>query len=327
MAAPASTRSPGRSPRARVPRRRCSRPRRTAPSTSCSSTSAATTSRASAAPGTVRVARFLEPEHYSHVVHLVSEVVGEIQPGRTAFDLLRATFPAGTVSGAPKVRAMQIISELERYGRGTYARRRRLRAPERRPGHVHRHPHALAARRRRLPAGGRRHRRRLRPCRGAPGMPEQAGGARGGHRPRGGRPVILLVDNYDSFTYNLVHLLQELGAEVVVRRNDEIDADEAESLGPSHLVVSPGPGRPEQSGATLDVIRRLAPTTPTLGVCLGHQAVVRGLRRRDRPGSTTPARQDEPDPPRRGRHLRRAAAGLHRRPLPLAVRGPRARVL
>jgi anthranilate synthase component I len=72
-------------------------------------------------PGTVRVARFLEPEYYSHVVHLVSEVVGEIQPSRTAFDLLRATFPAGTVSGAPKVRAMQIISELEGYGRGTYA--------------------------------------------------------------------------------------------------------------------------------------------------------------------------------------------------------------
>jgi anthranilate synthase component I len=71
--------------------------------------------------GTVRVERFLEPEHYSHVVHLVSEVVGEIQPGRTAFDLVRATFPAGTVSGAPKVRAMQIISELEGYGRGTYA--------------------------------------------------------------------------------------------------------------------------------------------------------------------------------------------------------------
>ena len=72
-------------------------------------------------PGSVHVARFLAPEHYSHVVHLVSEVVGEIQPGRSAFDLLRATFPAGTVSGAPKVRAMQIISELEGYGRGTYA--------------------------------------------------------------------------------------------------------------------------------------------------------------------------------------------------------------
>ncbi len=72
-------------------------------------------------PGTVRVERFLEAERYSHVTHLVSEVAGEILPGTTAFDLLRATFPAGTVSGAPKVRAMQIISELEGYRRGAYA--------------------------------------------------------------------------------------------------------------------------------------------------------------------------------------------------------------
>jgi anthranilate synthase/aminodeoxychorismate synthase-like glutamine amidotransferase len=86
--------------------------------------------------------------------------------------------------------------------------------------------------------------------------------------------LILLVDNYDSFTYNLVHLFQELGEEVVVRRNDEIDADGAERLAPSHLVVSPGPGRPSQSGATVEIVRRLAPTTPTLGVCLGHQAIV-----------------------------------------------------
>jgi anthranilate synthase/aminodeoxychorismate synthase-like glutamine amidotransferase len=86
--------------------------------------------------------------------------------------------------------------------------------------------------------------------------------------------MILLVDNYDSFTYNLVHFLQELGADVLVRRNDEIDADEAERLAPSHLVVSPGPGRPEGSGATVEIVRRLAPTTPTLGVCLGHQAIV-----------------------------------------------------
>ncbi len=86
--------------------------------------------------------------------------------------------------------------------------------------------------------------------------------------------MILLVDNYDSFTYNLVHLFEELGAEVVVRRNDEIDADGAERLGPSHLVISPGPGRPEGSGATVEIVRRLAPTTPTLGVCLGHQAIV-----------------------------------------------------
>ena len=86
--------------------------------------------------------------------------------------------------------------------------------------------------------------------------------------------MILLVDNYDSFTYNLVHLFQELGADVLVRRNDEVDADEAVRLAPSHLVVSPGPGRPADSGATLEIVRRLAPTTPTLGVCLGHQAIV-----------------------------------------------------
>jgi anthranilate synthase component I len=73
------------------------------------------------AAGTVRVVRFLEAERYSHVTHLVSEVAGELSPGRTAFDLLRACFPAGTVSGAPKVRAMQIISELEGYRRGPYA--------------------------------------------------------------------------------------------------------------------------------------------------------------------------------------------------------------
>ena len=87
----------------------------------------------------------------------------------------------------------------------------------------------------------------------------------------------LLVDNYDSFTYNLVHLFAELGADVVVRRNDEVDADEAERLGPSHLVVSPGPGRPEESGATLDIVSRLAGRVPTLGVCLGHQAIVQAF--------------------------------------------------
>jgi anthranilate synthase component I len=72
-------------------------------------------------PGTVVVERFLEAERFSHITHLVSEVVGELAPGISSFDLLRATFPAGTVSGAPKVRAMQIISELEQYRRGPYA--------------------------------------------------------------------------------------------------------------------------------------------------------------------------------------------------------------
>jgi anthranilate synthase/aminodeoxychorismate synthase-like glutamine amidotransferase len=86
--------------------------------------------------------------------------------------------------------------------------------------------------------------------------------------------MILLIDNYDSFTYNLAHLFGELGADVVVRRNDALGADEAERLAPSHLVVSPGPGRPGDAGACLQIVRRLAPRVPTLGVCLGHQAIV-----------------------------------------------------
>ena len=85
---------------------------------------------------------------------------------------------------------------------------------------------------------------------------------------------LLMIDNYDSFTYNLVHLFEELGAEVVTVRNDAITADEAAVLAPDRLVVSPGPGRPADAGVSIEVIRRLGETTPTLGVCLGHQAIV-----------------------------------------------------
>jgi len=86
--------------------------------------------------------------------------------------------------------------------------------------------------------------------------------------------LLLILDNYDSFTYNLVHLFEELGAEVRVFRNDAITVEEAERLAPSHLVVSPGPGRPADAGISVELIRRLGPQVPTLGVCLGHQAVV-----------------------------------------------------
>jgi anthranilate synthase/aminodeoxychorismate synthase-like glutamine amidotransferase len=86
--------------------------------------------------------------------------------------------------------------------------------------------------------------------------------------------VILLVDNYDSFTYNLAHLFGALGAEVLVRRNDEIGAEGAVALTPSHLVISPGPGRPADAGATLELVRTLSGRVPILGVCLGHQAIV-----------------------------------------------------
>jgi len=86
--------------------------------------------------------------------------------------------------------------------------------------------------------------------------------------------MILLIDNYDSFTYNLAHLFGELGAEVIVRRNDAITAEQAERMAPSHLVVSPGPGGPADAGVSIEVVRRLGRRTPTLGVCLGHQAIV-----------------------------------------------------
>jgi anthranilate synthase component 2 len=86
--------------------------------------------------------------------------------------------------------------------------------------------------------------------------------------------MILLIDNYDSFTYNLAHLFGALGCEVTVIRNDAIDADRAARLAPSRLVVSPGPGRPQDAGSSVEIVRRLAPTVPTLGVCLGHQAIV-----------------------------------------------------
>jgi len=91
--------------------------------------------------------------------------------------------------------------------------------------------------------------------------------------PRAAGPSVLLVDNYDSFTYNLYQYLGELGAEVRVVRNDELTAEAAVSLAPDRLVISPGPGTPDQAGITLDLIRRAAGRIPVLGVCLGHQAL------------------------------------------------------
>jgi anthranilate synthase/aminodeoxychorismate synthase-like glutamine amidotransferase len=84
---------------------------------------------------------------------------------------------------------------------------------------------------------------------------------------------VLLIDNYDSFTYNLVQALAVLSADVTVVRNDEIGVAEAIALGPTHLVVSPGPGRPEDAGISVAIIEAMIDSTPVLGVCLGHQAL------------------------------------------------------
>ncbi len=85
---------------------------------------------------------------------------------------------------------------------------------------------------------------------------------------------VLVLDNYDSFTYNLVQYLGELGAEPTVVRNDELDAAAAVELSPERVVISPGPGRPEDAGHSIEYIHAFAGTTPILGVCLGHQAIV-----------------------------------------------------
>ena len=85
--------------------------------------------------------------------------------------------------------------------------------------------------------------------------------------------MVVVIDNYDSFTYNLVQYLGELGAEVLVMRNDAVALDDVARAKPDRLVISPGPGRPEDAGITMEVVRRLGERTPILGVCLGHQAI------------------------------------------------------
>src|SRR5215831_639354 len=85
--------------------------------------------------------------------------------------------------------------------------------------------------------------------------------------------MVFVLDNYDSFTYNLVQYLGELGAEVVVRRNDEVTVGEVEALRPGRIVISPGPCTPREAGISIDLFRHFSPKLPILGVCLGHQAL------------------------------------------------------
>lgn len=85
--------------------------------------------------------------------------------------------------------------------------------------------------------------------------------------------MLLVIDNYDSFTYNLVQLIGSLGVEPVVKRNDEISVDDIKKMAPERIVISPGPCTPNEAGISVDVVKELGPSTPILGVCLGHQSI------------------------------------------------------
>ena len=130
--------------------------------------------------------------------------------------------------------------------------------------------------------------------------------------------MILLIDNYDSFVHNLARYVRELGWEAVVRRNDALTLDEVEALAPSHIIISPGPCTPAEAGISTELVRRFGPSTPILGVCLGHQCIGAAyggdIVRAGTPvhGKTSRHRS------RRLEHLRRPAVAAARRPLSLA---------
>jgi anthranilate synthase component 1 len=222
--------------------------------------------------GSVRVSRLMAVERCPRVMHLVSDVEGRLRDGADAVDLLRATFPAGTVSGAPKVRAMQIIDDLEPTRRGVYAGAiGYLSATGDLDVCIAIRSIVLRGGRGYVQAGagivadsdpGREYQETLDKARGVLRAVALAT-----------RRPILVIDNYDSFVFNLVQCLGELGATPVVRRNDRITVAQARALDPAGIVISPGPGRPADAGISNALLREFDGPAPILGVCLGHQAI------------------------------------------------------
>jgi len=266
------------------------------------------------APGSVWVPDLMLVERYSHVMHLVSEVTGRSRADLTVRELVQATFPGGTITGAPKRRVMQAIRDLEPEPRGWYTGSVGIVSGERvdlnilirtaafHAGHsgvwevrvragagvvIDSDPHAEAEETRHKAAALLQSLGAAEPRAAQTPEPPRAG------RPWRPQPVravtaaprVLLLDNFDSFTFNLVHDLLALGAHVTVRDNTaNLDALLDEDV--THVLVGPGPGTPATSGVTLDLVRAcLREQVPLLGVCLGHQALGEALGGRvDRAG-------------------------------------------
>jgi len=278
-------------------------------------------------PGSVRVPRLLQAEAHPGVWHLVSDVRGTLGPGSGDGDLVRGAFPPGSVTGAPKIRAMEIIHELEASPREVYTGAVGYRGAAGLELNVAIRTFEFSGDRVWLGAGGGivadsldddeyaeclvKAGPLIRAVGGrladeAWARDERAGGPRGrdnGYRagvapapadaarpaqsPRPeadrdqvfparlarSRPVVVVIDNYDSFTYNLVHMLVGEGCAVEVVRNDEVTAAQVAELGPAGIVISPGPCGPADAGISVDAVRSCGGTIPLLGVCLGHQAV------------------------------------------------------
>ncbi|HEX4659771.1 MAG TPA: aminodeoxychorismate synthase component I [Streptosporangiaceae bacterium] len=270
-------------------------------------------------PGSVQVPRLLRAEAHPGVWHLVSDVRGTLGADSGDGDLVRGAFPPGSVTGAPKIRAMEIIHELEATPREVYTGAVGYRSPvaglelnvairtfEFRGDHVWlgagggivadsrdddefsecllkaapliRAVGGRLAGERRAGAARRPRGRGDAPALGPPGTTTlQSLNAEQVPRTSAARqvapPPIVMIDNYDSFTYNLVHMLVVAGCRVEVVRNDEVTAAQVAAFGPAGIVISPGPCGPAEAGISVDVVRACGAATQLLGVCLGHQAV------------------------------------------------------
>ena len=280
--------------------------------------------------GSIKVTDQFILEYYSQVMHIVSNVEGKLSNKYDAIDALVAGFPAGTVSGAPKVRAMEIIDEFEKNKRGVYAGCVGyfsadgemdtcivLRTAIVKDGKMY------------VQAGAGVVADSVPESR-APGVREQGQGAvprrRGGRalrRPRREGAMIILIDNYDSFTYNLYHFLGDIGAETVVHRNDKISVGQVISARPEAIVISPGPATPNEAGICLELIEKASETIPVFGVCLGLQSMGQCFGGKVVRAPSPDAWQDQQDPPHRQGRVQGPAAGLHRDALSLADRGAR----
>ena len=224
--------------------------------------------------GTVKVTDFMTIERYSHVMHIVSNVKGKLNNKYNSIDVFKACFPAGTLSGAPKIRAMQIINELEPNTRGPYGgsvgyigfsgnmdMSITIRSFYMNKDNLYFQAGAG------IVADSKPKMELKETINKSGAMLKAIKDTYGKNR------KILMIDNYDSFTYNLVHYIEEFGAKVNVVRNDEISINKIKKYKPDIIFISPGPCSPKEAGISVKIVKELAGKIPIFGVCLGHQSI------------------------------------------------------